>query len=65
MRISDKIKKRLQSKIVWVAVLAQIVLIAMLVNPHVADLIKIVGGAVIEIATLFGILNNPDDPTSF
>lgn len=65
MRLSDKVKKRIQSKVVWVGVLAQVVLIAVLVNPHIADTIKIVGGAVIEIATLVGFLNNPDDTTSF
>lgn len=65
MKLNDKVKRRLQSKVVWVGVLAQVLLVTMLINPHVADVIKIVGGAVIESATLFGFLNNPDNKDEF
>ena len=65
MKLSNKVKQRLQSKGVWAGVLSQVVLVAVLVNPHIADTIKLVGGAVIESATLFGFLNNPDNPNEF
>lgn len=65
MKLSSKVNKRLQSKAVWMGVLSQVLLITVLVNPHVADTIKIVGGAVIESATLFGFLNNPDNTDEF
>lgn len=56
---------RLKSKVVWAAVLAQVLLIAGLYLPEVSNEIKIVGTAVIEILTLFGILNNPTDKENF
>lgn len=66
MKLSNKVKQRLQSKGVWVGVLSQVVLVVVvLVNPHIADTVKLVGGAVIETATLFGILNNPDNKDEF
>lgn len=58
-------QKRFKSPIVWVGALAQVVLIVTLINPQVADVVKIVGAAVIEIATLFGFLNNPTSKASF
>ena len=65
MKLSNKVKQRLQSKGVWIGVLSQVVLVVVLVNPHIADTIKLVGGAFIETATLFGILNNPDNKDEF
>ena len=58
-------QNRIKSKIVWVSVLAQIILIVGLINPAVTDNVKIVGSAVIEILTLFGILNNPTNKEGF
>ena len=58
-------QKRFKSKVVWAAVLAQVLLIVGLYLPEVSEEIKIVGTAVIEILTLFGILNNPTDKESF
>jgi phage-related holin len=63
--MKKKVLKRLQSKIVWLGVLAQVGLVAMAFNPHIADQIKLVGTAVIESATLFGFLNNPDNKEEF
>lgn len=57
--------ERLKSKPVWVAALAQVLLVIALCNPNLANEIKLVGGAIIEIATLFGILNNPTDKENF
>ena len=59
------ILQRLRSKAVWWAVLAQVLLILGLVMPSITNEVKIVGGAVIEIVTLFGILNNPTDSNNF
>lgn len=58
-------QNRLKSAVVWGAVLGQVLLIIGLVHPEITDTVKIVGGAVIEILTLFGILNNPTNKTGF
>ena len=52
-------QNRLKSKYVWVAVLAQIMLVLGLYMPSVSNEVKIIGTAVIEIFTLVGVLNNP------
>jgi hypothetical protein len=54
-----------RSKGVWIGVLSQVLLIVGLVNPAIADWIKIIGGSILEIATLFGILNNSTNPDGF
>ena len=58
-------QNRLKSAVVWGAVLAQVLLVIGLVNPEITDTVKIVGGSVIEVLTLFGILNNPTNKTGF
>lgn len=63
--MKKEIFNRIKSPVVWLAVLAQILVIAGLYLPDIADHIKIVGTAIIEIATLFGILNNPSDKKNF
>lgn len=58
-------KHRLTSPVVWGSVLAQVLLIVGLYMPNITDSVKIVGMAVIEILTLFGVLNNPTDKEGF
>ena len=58
-------QERLKSKIVWMSVLAQVLLIVGLLVPQIADEVKLVGGVVIEVLTLVGILNNPTDKANF
>ena len=58
-------KKRLKSKVVWLSVLAQVLLIVGVFIPNISDEVKIIGTCLIEIATLFGILNNPTDRDNF
>ena len=60
-----EILKRLKSKVVWIAVVSQVLLIVMLVKPEIANEVKIVSMAVIEIVSLFGFLNNPSDKEGF
>ena len=60
-----EILKRLKSKIVWIAVVSQILLIVMLIKPEIANEVKVVSMAVIEIVSLFGFLNNPSDKEGF
>ena len=55
------IKDRLKSKVVWTAIIAQVLLIVALFMPEMSDTIKIVSTAVVEILTLVGVLNNPTD----
>lgn len=58
-------KERLKSPVVWGSVLGQAVLMIGLVAPEISDEIKIIGTAVIEILTVFGVLNNPTDRERF
>jgi len=62
----DMTQNRLTSTVVWAAVLGQVLLIlGLFVAPEISDTVKIVGFAVIEILTLFGVLNNPTSKTNF
>jgi uncharacterized membrane protein len=58
-------QNRWKSPVVWLAVLAQIMLIVGLFSPQVSDAVKIAGTSVIEILTIFGVLNNPVNPNGF
>lgn len=61
----NEIKKRLKSPVVWTAVLMQVCLIIALFNKELSEIIKIIGTSVVEILTLFAILNNPSDKENF
>lgn len=61
----NEVKERLKSPVVWTAVLLQIVLIIALFNKELSEIIKIIGTSIIEILTLFAILNNPSDKSNF
>ncbi len=61
----NEIKERLKSPVVWTAVLMQVVLIIALFNKELSEIIKIIGTSIIEILTLFAILNNPSDKNNF
>lgn len=58
-------KERLKSPVVWLAIITQICLIISLFNPSVSETTKQIATPVIEILTLFGILNNPTDREGF
>ncbi|MCH5317727.1 MAG: hypothetical protein J1E05_07090 [Eubacterium sp.] len=58
-------KNRIKSPVVWLAVLAQVGIITALFVPEMENTVKVVGACVIEILTLFGILNNPADSENF
>ena len=60
-----KIIQRLKSPVVWISVISQVALIVAIFNPEITDTVKIVGGAVVELLTLFGILNNPENKEGF
>jgi len=60
-----EILKRLRSKIVWIAVVSQVLLIVMLLKPEIANEVKVISMAIIEIVSLFGFLNNPSDKEGF
>lgn len=61
----EDIKKRLMSKAVWASVIAQILVIVILINPQWGEVFQIVAVALLEIATAFGVLNNPTDKENF
>lgn len=58
-------KNRFKSPVVWLAVLAQVCILIALFAPELESTVKVVGACVIEILTLFGILNNPADSVNF
>lgn len=58
-------QNRLKSVVVWSAVLSQVLIILALIKPDVTDEVKIATTAILEILTLFGILNNPTDKNGF
>ena len=61
----ETIKEKLKSAPVWLAVLAQVLLVIALFAPNISEPVKIVGASVVEILTLFGVLNNPNNRTGF
>lgn len=63
--VKEKPMERLKSPVIWMAVLAQVGVIVGLMSPEIADTVKIVGTAILEVLTVFGILNNPTDPENF
>ena len=58
-------QNRLKSSVVWGAVLGQVLLILAMFNPELEEPVKIICTALIEILTVFGILNNPTDKNNF
>ena len=61
----EDIKKRLTSKVVWLSVLAQVLVIIAIVHPEIRGTVEIISVAVLEILTAFGVLNNPADRGNF
>jgi len=59
------IVERLRSWPVWVAVIGQVVTIVALVNPDIAEIVRVVMTSLGTIATAFGILNNPASSENF
>ena len=57
--------EKLKSPIVWAGILAQLILLATLVSPDLANYVKIIGGSLLEIATIIGFLNNPNNRKGF
>lgn len=58
-------KERLKSKVVWLSVVAQILMVIAFFRPELSDGFKILSSCIIETLTLFGILNNPTDRHNF
>ncbi len=58
-------KERFKSPIVWAAVLSQVCIIIALFAPDISEEFKTAAACIIEILTLFGILNNPADRNNF
>ena len=58
-------KQRLKSPVVWLAVLAQVCIVLAMFYQQLGDEVKVIGTCVVEILTLFGILNNPSDCSKF
>lgn len=63
--MKETIKERLKSPVVWAAVIAQICAVVSIFAPSQSETVKTVAVCIIEILTLFGILNNPCDKSGF
>ena len=62
------IQNRLKSKVVWLAVVAQVVgllIVLGVIDTGMGDAVNAVAGSVCELLVLFGVLNNPTDKASF
>ena len=59
-------QNRFKSPVLWMAVISQLVLISTLYfSPEMTEQVKIVLTAIVQIFTLFGILNNPTQGDEF
>ena len=61
-------QSRFKSKVVWFAVLAQVIVVLQLTGVLEISQIEIINGvvtAVIQTLVLFGVLNNPTDHSGF
>lgn len=61
-------QNRLKSKVVWVAVAAQIVgllIVLGVIDTGMGNAINAVAGSVCELLVLFGVLNNPTSKDEF
>ena len=61
-------QKRIKSKVVWLAVVSQVVIILTatgVIPIGDIDMVKIIALSVIEVLTLFGILNDPTSKNHF
>jgi uncharacterized membrane protein len=59
-------QNRLKSPVMWMAIISQIVLVLTLYfSPEMVEETKIVMTAIVQIFTLFGILNNPTQGDEF
>ena len=57
--------EKIKSPVVWVAVIAQMTALFALYDTGMSEQFKTVATIIIEILTLFGILNNPNNREGF
>ena len=61
-------QNRLKSKVVWAAVIAQVLAILLalgVIDAGQSEAINAVITAVLQLLVVFGILNNPENPSGF
>lgn len=61
-------QNRLASKVVWLAVVAQVVgllIVLGVIDTGMGEAVNAVAGSVCELLVLFGVLNNPTNSDSF
>lgn len=61
-------QKRFRSKVLWAAIVAQIVSILLMVgiiDVSLGDTINQIAGGVLQLGVLIGVLNNPTDKVSW
>lgn len=61
-------QNRLASKVVWLAVVAQVVgllIVLGVIDTGMGEAVNAVAGSVCELLVLFGVLNNPTTPDNF
>lgn len=61
-------QNRLQSKVVWAAIIAQVLAILLalgVIDTGMSETINAVVVSVLQLLVAFGVLNNPSDPAGF
>lgn len=61
----SNLKEKLKSPVVWAVIVVQICGIITLFSPEVSEQIKVIATAIIEVLTIFGVLNNPNNKGGF
>lgn len=60
-----KLKERLSSYVVWLAILGYVSAVLIAFVPELNDKVQIIAQALLGILVTLGILNNPTDKTQF
>lgn len=63
--MKERIIEKLKSPVVWTMVAVQIANIIVIFNPDVSETFKAISTPIITIATLFGVLNDPNSKDKF
>lgn len=62
----ETVKEKIKSPVVWIAVIAELgAIITIIFGENISAEIKTILTSIITILTLFGILNNPNNPDDF
>ena len=61
----NNFKEKLKSPVVWTVIIVQICGIIALFNQEISEQFKVITMAIVEMLTIFGVLNNPNSRGDF